>query len=354
MSKTTIQYITDFLNFSSMIILIIGFVGNIFVFKIYSSPAFTKYTLSTYFCALSIFDSLNLIGLVFNIMFQMFDTDLSQSIDLFCKFQNYWEYIYGPICAWLMAAISLDRYLNIAYPRRFRLLFNRRFQLTFILALTAFNVLIYSYIPWNSGIETKNSSNNETIRSCVIHYDATLLRWFDFTNNPVIPFTFMIGLSMTMIIAIYKSRSRAGSVHNRMGSNNSQKRRDRKFAITTLLLNFIYLVLILPAIIYTDLWLPNLDADIFNFVLYVILQPYFLNYSIGFYTQLAVNSLFRKQFLVILKLKVVSKNDLRLSRIGNGVEEGTSGRITVISLTNLNRPRDIIDRKKSLSTIAEE
>jgi hypothetical protein len=81
--------------------------------------------------------------------------------------------------------------------------------------------------------------------------------------------------------------------------------RDIKFAITTILLNLTFLILVGLVEIFNLLsnTMLLLGADIFDLWVHITLQPYYLYYASGFYVQFAVNSLFRSAFVGIFSRK---------------------------------------------------
>jgi hypothetical protein len=97
--SSSVAYMRAFLNYMGLTVLLFGPVGNFLVFKIYSSVAMAKTTISNYFRAQSIVDTLNLINLLLIFMINQFDLDLSQSVNFFCAMQNYFTYINGALMA---------------------------------------------------------------------------------------------------------------------------------------------------------------------------------------------------------------------------------------------------------------
>lgn len=153
-------------NLFLLAILFFGSIGNFLVYKIYSSPALKKLSLSIYFRIISIIDTLNLTNLIFLYLRKQFGIDLNQSIAILCALLSYNTYTQGAISAWLMVIISLDRFFKIVYPRRFPILFNKSIQLTGIFTTLTFNYAYYSFITWNSMILVVNNlddTNNLTI-----------------------------------------------------------------------------------------------------------------------------------------------------------------------------------------------
>jgi hypothetical protein len=180
----------------------------------------------------------------------------------------------------------------------------------------------------------------------------------DLFNSTVLPFFFMTLLSFVVIYVVKRSRSRVGAGINisiapkntlthteavadstmmmakratvftlalatkendfsssivkgggnyAVVSNNtylSTKTRDRKFAITILALNLIFLLLNLPITIYDQYTsFVNVDSEVNAILSYLFMNLWYLYYVIGFYAHMAVNNVFRNEFFVLLKLR---------------------------------------------------
>lgn len=309
----TSSNITDILNYMALTILLFGPIGNFFVFKIYSSPIMTKTSMSVYFRVISIVDSLNILNLLILYLTQEFDIDLSQSVSIFCSFQNYITYIQTPSTAWIMVIISIDRLCNVAFPRQLPILSNKLFQFFLSLTIILYNYTFYSFIVWNSylvplddtgdDINSYNSTglNNETM--CLQNCNQSVLNWMDLFNSTVCPFVLMLILNSLVVGTLVRSRSRV---------SNKLSKRDRKFALTVVLLNFIFLTMNLPLAIL-DLFIVQ---DNSNMLYYFFLLLYYMYSGIGFYVQLVVNDVFMKRFLDILGLKKVSATDPKTPTMG--------------------------------------
>jgi len=92
-----------------------------------------------------------------------FNLNLPILNDFFCKFQSYLTYANGPISPWLMVVLSFDRFMSIAFPKRFNFLFQFKFQVFIIGAVVAFNYIYYSFMIWNTVLvagKYKNQSKN--------------------------------------------------------------------------------------------------------------------------------------------------------------------------------------------------
>ena len=137
-------------------VLLYGLIGNFLCFKIFSSTKLSKYPISIYFRAISIFDSLVLILGINFLMDINFNFYLSQLNDIFCKIDIYFVYATPSISPWLMVIVSFDRFINSAFPKRFLFLHKIRTQIGIILFIVLFNIVLYSSIIWKYNILPSN------------------------------------------------------------------------------------------------------------------------------------------------------------------------------------------------------
>ena len=79
---------------------------------------------------------------------------------------------------------------------------------------------------------------------------------------------------------------------------NDRKRlmKDLKFSLSSIVLNFSYILLTLPSCVGD---LNEFSEDINNIFNYF----YYLNYCANFYILMATNSIFRKEFFALIKFK---------------------------------------------------
>lgn len=146
------KQITDILHFLLVNVIIFGIIGNVLTYRVLSSKKLQQYPISIYLQAVSIFDSIMILNALIYFVNQKYSWDLTLLSDFFCKMRNYFLYGTGPVSPWLMVVVSLDRFINIAFPKRF--LFIRRFslQITLIIVIAIYNYTLYSFMIWNSDL----------------------------------------------------------------------------------------------------------------------------------------------------------------------------------------------------------
>jgi hypothetical protein len=305
--------IETFLFFYSLITIIGGFIGNYLVFRVYSKNPLRNTTLSIYFRTTSIVNTLVLLQLPIYLMLVKFQYSLRNASAFFCSFLLFINFATSPISNWLLVLISFDRFISIVFAHRFALFFVRKFQLTLIMTVVAFNLTLYSFILWKSDL-VKMRINNGTIAQngsidarvdCINNSTVTLL-WLDDFNSTIIPFLFLTACSVVVIYFIKKSR-------NRINNNTARKEimaKDRKFAVTTLALNLVFLLFNLPVLVSSQVLVNGNEVDQYRTpISYMTTVCYYVFYATDFLTQFVANSLFREQFFcLILRGKVSGSN----------------------------------------------
>lgn len=144
------------INFFMINLLLFGFIGNFLSFKIFKWTKLNKYPISVYFKTISIFDSFILLeGLNFFIK-SNFGVYFGQINDFFCKVDYYFTYATSSMSPWLMVIVSFDRFINIAFPKRFLLLHKITTQLGIIFFVVLLNCVMYTFLLWKSSIVSCN------------------------------------------------------------------------------------------------------------------------------------------------------------------------------------------------------
>lgn len=138
----------DILNYFIVNIVLLGFVGNILCFKIYSSVALRKHSISIFFRTIAIIDSFMLITGFLYYLEQKYEFKFIDLNVVFCKFKDLLFDAAGPVSPWLMCVVSVDRFVSIGFPKRFPLLFKFKFQLCVICFIIVFNYALYSPVIW--------------------------------------------------------------------------------------------------------------------------------------------------------------------------------------------------------------
>lgn len=145
--------------------------------------------------------------------------------------------------------------------------------------------------------------------NCIQFYDSLTLQWMDFFNSTIVPFIFMIFLSIALIHIVRASRLR---VHSNGSSSSSHSKRDNRFAISVISLNLIFFILNMPIVIYDLISVSTQTSELFGFLVEFMYYSY---YASSFYVQFLVNSEFRREFLKLLNLKEIGNYETEIGTV---------------------------------------
>ena len=280
---------TDFFQCLYMMVHLLGLVGNILAYVIYSKPKFRRTIFWVYFRFLVVVNSCQMLEGIYSIFIDHFDLKVEQESYFLCLAHLYLSWSWSPLSGFILAIVSVDRYVTICYPTRFMWRNKVRGQLAAIAMSVIFNMTIYSPIMFDLLPASANSSeissttttaNGSNFTECQEPNELILL--IDLFCFSIIPFTFMIVFTTLTIHAIFVSK-------RKVKANDVSK--EVRFALVSIGLNISYFVLTFPNAL--DYIITSMREDMFFYISDVMT---YINYAQHFYVSLAVNSVFRQEF----------------------------------------------------------
>ena len=314
MTNETKELIITVLVFILPVVLIMGSIGNVFSFIIFSREKFRKTSFSLYFRVLAFSDSFTLLYIINDIPNVLYGQDLQNKSYFWCKTFRYWLYSIAPVSGWLLVVISLDRMLSIIRPNKFLFLKKKQTQATICCVNLAFNLIFYIplivYKDYQAQENLNSSNSTEIIFKCVNLEEEKIVDWLDLFNSTILPFLIMAISTSVTVTKLFKSRSKTTAEAK---PNTKLKQRDTKFAITSVALNLFFFVFNLPVCVLYLLadFIYIEDVD-YVLIFCVTLITYYLNFGVVFYVNLVTNSMFRSELLLFLRLRK-AKTTLALS-----------------------------------------
>ena len=285
------QFENTFLAFLTGIIILITLISNILCFIVYSRKKFTQISTSFFFKAIAITNCLTLAQELRNFVIFALDYNIRLESTISCKVVSYLTYAIIPISPWIMNYISFSHLSSLKYPNKFKF---RNAQKSKWLTIGMIIILSFGiYLPVVFVYEL--FENKETC--FFINTNAELIvSYVNLLISTILPFIIMITSSILIISFIMESRNRLNQiVRNRM-------KKDVHFAITSIIINFVFLACYLPITIY-DLF-PHFEL---GFVYYNLNNLMYINCAIQIFLQLSVNVFFRKEFLKIFSYKKINR-----------------------------------------------
>lgn len=271
----------------------IGIIGNVITILVFLRKTFRSNSISTYCIALAIIELLSIIQFISNITFLAYNANLADLSDSLCKLVYFSGVLLSSNKPWITVAFSVDKLLSMR-TRSILILKKKWFQWSTIAAIFLFNAALFLYYP----ILIKRSEKSPGNFMC----DLTTMGFFKIHSILVLIETCFIPLIIMAITSIFTIRllikSRNAVVGNGQGSKE-RKSRDRKYAVSSVTFNIMFIVLKLPISTfyflnaffnYYDLYFIKIGTTLF-----------FLNSSLSVCLHLVTNSLFRREFLTLFR-----------------------------------------------------
>ena len=279
-----------------LIITIIGIMGNVISFIIFSRKTFRKNPVSIYCSALALFDtSVIAFSALIDIYYILYDYYILNYSDFICAFLCFAYYTIGSIPGWILVAFSIDRTLSL--KKVTNVMKRPIWHYMIIIGICLVHFLLYLEVP----ILVRRSPL-EIYGSTAYVCDTTAFSFGQALNivysiqSSVIPFLIMI---ISSLITIKKLRDSSRSVEMLGSVADKRKSRDRKFAITSITFNVLFIVLKMPFLVSI-----LIGYHVVSFYLYQIsLDLFFFNYSISFFVHFFTNSIFRRELYILLRLR---------------------------------------------------
>ena len=283
----------------------IGLIGNLLSIIIFLRKTFRSNSISTYCIALSIVQCTSLTQLIVAIYSLVYSINLSNQSDSLCKFFNSMPAFLSGIQPWIMVAFALDKLLCMR-AKRIAILKKKWFQWSVVAGIVLINTAIYIHMPILMRRREIFPGYFMCDLSTITNFKVSVI--VNLVESGFIPFIIMVFTSIITTRMLIKSRNAAmktGQV------SKERKSRDRKYAISSLSFNVLFVLFKLPGLIfftmnaffgYFDMYFLMLATFSFNF-----------NSTLSFFIHLVTNSLFRREFLVLFRLANMRNSGSTLS-----------------------------------------
>ena len=276
---------------------IIGLIGNSIVLYIFTRPKFLKESIYRYFIISEVFATVSILLFWIHVI----PAGLKWNVPIsYCKIFLFILYTIYDFYPWISVQNSIDRYLTLKYPSKFRIIKKFTFQ---ILSLsTTFALVMITNIPrvlyGGTGNLTLCLINNADV--------GFYMNLYNLAVSNLIPFILMI--CSTFLIFHYMITQK-----RKLQKNMVNFQREKNFIKNVLIMNLWFLCCYSPFCIVQFLRFsidfPRNDSTSFLINLTIILS--FVDITCNFFVYLCCNKLFRSYFFLIIGCRNVfqkSKN----------------------------------------------
>jgi hypothetical protein len=312
-----IMDIAEFLNlmfiFSKIriVLILIGLVGNVLSLIIFSRKSFSHNSISIYCRALELIDLHHVLVLSRELYHAYFKSDVLVDSIFLCRGSIYLTLVATSPPGWLLSAFSFDNMICVSQIKHFYFMKKRTIQIAIVVAIILLHAIVYLIFPQKFELTTNRLSNNATLLVCDIFNmpNSDILVLFYLIDSTLLPFGFIV---VTTIVIVYKLVGLRKKLETRSSRIMRERRyKDRKLAITSLAMNFIFLLLksTISFGYFIDLDDYLLNRAFFSFTM----LTFKLNYSLRFSIYFISNSIFRNEFYKLVRLKGGDKSKSSVS-----------------------------------------
>lgn len=221
---------------------VIGVVGNSFSFAVLIRPSLRTLSTSIYIAGLMVSDTMLLISVTSLIWINRVVPsvgNLFHKYTVVCKLHNFTMQYFSSCSAWLIVAVSVDRFIAVTFPyQTSRLCTSYRAKVvTCALYVVLLGVWVSEFLVWGKVGE-----------KCTVYPEyytimADYLVYFRMFIQSILPCVFIPSLSIGIIVSLVKQRMNPSLKHS---ASHQQSKRIRKISILVLANSLVYLVLSLP------------------------------------------------------------------------------------------------------------
>ena len=301
-----------------LLVIPLGIISNIITLVVFIRRNFKKFSARNIFCALVISDILKLISVT---IFYRIGRNFAFMSELGCRLQTYIEAFTTTLSMFLVVYSSIDKFFFITNPK---LKLNRNLVILLIILIALIYSATYAILP-----EYKTSLNNSSLNNSSFNNNSFNNNSLSFVcSNSVISFllemifSVLIPSLMTLLFSCLLISSILESRLKILNLNTQKDRRRLKkdiiFAISTLIINILYLLFNLPLFIFK--FLNKLKPN----PTFSLMIPYFgdlqnLAFSMNMYILIIFNSIFRREFLSMFCCNRHSRQQTSTFQLTTGV-----------------------------------
>ena len=329
--SNTLVVLTSSLGlYLSIPLILVNILGNVANYMVFNRDNFKKVSISFYLRTLAVVDILQSYIILF-VFINQFKFEISSTSKLVCDLHSYISMTLPYFSPWVTTIIALDRLIQTTSIKSMRILTNKRYQHGLI-AVTITSLSIVNVDVFVDSFYRISASNYTLTTKCLSNslYSSAFI-YVDTFISTIIPFLIMT--ISNIIVAIELKRSKHKS--NVLTHGKNSKIKENKFLIISLSLNILFFIThSVSAILnlytvpfmeqYPEKWeqvnhLSNeqilnpkylkavIEFSVANIQLNILTMAYYLKYLyyiIQFFLYLAINELFRTQFLFMIKTKI--------------------------------------------------
>ena len=269
---------------------ILGIICNTLAILVFQRKKLKKFSYSFYWTILLVFENLLLLFSFKHWAKQFFEVDIYTISLLYCRLNHFLPFAIATFTIYVEMLIILDRFITIIYGKKCNIMKQKSFKIIVLSIMLVASLIVNIKIFFDYRLDIYNGTLtcNTSVESKLLHSIIYLINIliFNLIINPII--------DMKIISHIVSTRGNRGLL-------NRSAMIDRQFAISAVTINILSLVIKLPFSIGSILAVYfNLDPVNFELVYTICANISLIDKCDSFFINMIVNSVFRREFLLMI------------------------------------------------------
>lgn len=206
------------------ILILVGTTGSLLSLLVFSSTKLRNQSCTVYLAYLNIVD--------FGFLCSLIPPWLSWfGIDIFyrngwCQATVFSSSVFSFLSVWIVVAFTVERYIVVYHPFKKSVMCTRKRALIVVFSLTTVTFVLFSYLPFTTGIQQYIGSNVSVCVPYPQHYKAVYyLTTIDTVLTMIIPFVVILVLNTAIIIKLFKLAESLPRNIFKLANRNSKRQR---------------------------------------------------------------------------------------------------------------------------------
>lgn len=295
------KQISKFIDYAIGVVNVMAIIGSVLSIAIFSRKRFKGKSIGMYCKTLALFDLYVIFVLGVRISsFGLNSRSLTVYFDWLCKASSYIAAAFSTMSGWVLVVFSLDQLITVSMTPRFLSFKTKWLQYSLVIGIFTFHCVIYIPEIFLSGIMNITDIENLNATDFTCGNFSIVIPVIFLFESILLPFIILSILTFLMLRILVKSRSRVFSERYSFAVEKITRQRrasDFKYAFNSAILNIIHILFSSPLILY---YIIQKSSQIFRNSAFLF---FFSNFALHFWVHLCVNSVFRREFLILLRLK---------------------------------------------------
>ncbi|CAF1255004.1 unnamed protein product [Rotaria sp. Silwood1] len=312
-----LSIVSNIFLYGYIIIMIIGFTGNIFQIITFSHKTMRKISTGILFLALSISDTVYLLLSLYILIIYGFNIPDQSNYPKLCQFRHYMYYLATNFSAWMLTTIACDRWIRSQFPIKSKRLCTPRTAIYTIIIVLIIDCLLHIHIitpmfgQIAPGVTTMCGANSRYPNYS--YFYEKIWPIITLLTITIIPASCMIFFFIAITINVLTHHNRIIPI-GQTNVNRREKRRarflHRQMLILMLVTWILFSLTTLPATLFRFIISTLNVQQSFSFSLLLTSIFEFItlsNYSLNFYLHCLTSKLFRKEFFKCIPCSISIK-----------------------------------------------